>query len=148
MTARIAPDTSHTAITNPAVTQNTLREPSDFPIASSISANADCETAAFTSGASSSRQTSSSWRSPSMPNANSRNGTIADRIWNEIALADVSRSLATKPSTTARGFGIGPGRIADVIATASDYPDRRRVLSVGVNAEELAHQRWTLRVVC
>src|SRR5918997_350609 len=85
MTARTAPDTSHSAIRKPALTQNTLREPSAFSIASLITANA---------------------------------------------------------------FAAGPRVVALVVATPSEYPNRGRLLSVGVNAEELAHQRWTLRVVC
>jgi hypothetical protein len=39
-----------------------------------------------------------------MPNANSSNGTSDESIWNEIALANVRRSFATKPSTTPRAF--------------------------------------------
>ncbi len=75
--------------------QNSCREPSVFSTMSSTSANAGAETLRFTSGASSSRQASSSWRKPSTPKANSRNGTSEERIWKEIALANVSRSFST-----------------------------------------------------
>jgi hypothetical protein len=71
---------------------------------SSIRTNAGRETVGSMSGANWSRHTCSSCRKPSMPNANSNNGTSDESIWNEIALANVSRSFATKPSTTARAL--------------------------------------------
>ena len=95
ITARTAPETSHSAITNPALIQNACLEVSALRIASSRKAKAASETPALISGASSWLQTSSRCRKPSSPKPNSRNGTSEERIWKEIALAYVSRSFAT-----------------------------------------------------
>jgi hypothetical protein len=94
MTARTAPETSHSAIRKPAVIQNTCREVSALRTTSSAKANAASETLALICGASSRLQTSSRCRKPSSPKPNSRNGTSEDRVWNEIALAYVSRSFS------------------------------------------------------
>ena len=99
MTARTAPETSHSATRKPAVTQNACFSVSALRIVSSTNANADGDTAVFRSGARSSLQTPSRCRNPSSANPNSRNGTIEEMIWNEIALAYVSRSFSTKAST-------------------------------------------------
>ena len=87
ITARTPPETCHSAITKPNVTQNSWCSLTALVTTSSISANAGCDTLAFTSGASSLRQTSSRCRKPSSPKPNISAGTSADRIWNEIALA-------------------------------------------------------------
>jgi hypothetical protein len=87
ITARTAPDTSHSAIRKPAVIQKACREVSALRIASSMNEKAAPDTLSFAFGASSSLQTSSRCRKPSRPNPNSRNGTIEERIWKEIALA-------------------------------------------------------------
>jgi hypothetical protein len=63
-------------------------------IASSANAKAASETPALNLGASSWLHTSSRCRKPSSPKPNSRNGTSEERIWNEIALAYVSRSFS------------------------------------------------------
>ena len=63
-------------------------------IVSFANANAAGETLSFTRGARSSPQTPSRCRKPSSAKPNSRNGTIAERIWKEIALAYVSRSFS------------------------------------------------------
>jgi hypothetical protein len=54
---------------------------------SSISAKAALETFGCISGARSPFQTSSKDRKPSSAMAKSRNGTMADRTWKEMALA-------------------------------------------------------------
>src|SRR5215210_1241085 len=129
ITARTAPDTCQRASRKPALSQNAFLEPIAFSTASSMTWNAGPETAPWMSGASSSRQTLSRSRKPSRPHANSRNGTIAERIWKEIALAYVSRSFSTKPSTSALVLGRRPRWVIPL--TASHYPEPGRVASVG-----------------
>src|SRR4051794_18538838 len=85
--ARIAPETSQTAIAAPSVTQKSWRWARILRTVASITWYTGCETFSLTVCAASVLHHSDSPNVPSRPSASSASGTSAKKTWNEIALA-------------------------------------------------------------
>src|SRR5918999_195804 len=97
---RVAAEISHSASAKPAVTHQTCFSVRTRVTVSSITRYAAAETSSLISGATSSRQTSSSWRKPSRASRNRRNGTSARTIRKEIAAAKLISPLRRNASST------------------------------------------------